>query len=367
VVSPVTPSGGGTLVQILDRYIGRQVGISTLVVMTVLVTLFGFFAFMDEAGNIGKGNYGVVEAFQYALLTVPGLAYQLFPIGALLGSTIGLGLLASNSELVAIRAAGVSLSQIIGSVMKMGLLLVVVAIVIGEGVAPQAERYAQTLRSVAMSDRLTLQGRDALWARDGDSFVNVRSILPGQRLGQVFIFERDASHRLVRMTRAQSAVYRDEQWVLQDVVSSSFGDDRVLPRHQPELLWRTQLSPDLLNVVTVKPKTLSAWGLYQYVDYLQENGLDASVYRQAFWGKVVAPLITGVMVFLSIPFVFGPLRSVGIGHRVLVGTLAGVGFHILNQMFTYMGLVFGLNPLLSALTPAALAFAAGYWMLRRVR
>jgi len=363
VVSP----GGDALVRILDRYIGQQVGVSTLIVMAVLLALFTFFAFMDEAGSIGKGNYGAFEAFQYTLLTVPGMAYQLFPIGALLGSTIGLGMLASNSELVAIRAAGVSLRQIIGSVMKVGLLFVVIAIVIGEGVAPQAERYAQTLRSVAMSDRLTLQGRDGLWARDGDSFVNVRSILPGERLGKIFIFERDASRRLVRMIRADSAVYRDGQWILRDVASSDFGDNQVRYRHEAEVPWRTRLSPDLLNVVTVKPKTLSVWGLYQYVEYLRDNGLDASVYRQAFWGKVVAPLITAVMVFLSIPFVFGPLRSVGIGHRVLVGTLAGVGFHIVNQMFTYMGLVFGLNPLLSALAPATLAFAVGYWMLRRVR
>ena len=72
------------------------------------------------------------------------------------------------------------------------------------------------------------------------------------------------------------------------------------------------------------------------------------------------------MVFLSIPFVFGPLRSVGIGHRILVGTLAGVGFFILNQMFAYMGVVFGLNPVFSAMAPAAMAFVAAYAMLRRV-
>lgn len=352
--------------KILDRYIAKNVGFSTLLVMGVLLTLFTFFAFMDEAGQIGKGQYGTLQAFQYVLLTVPGLAYQLFPICALLGTTIGLGILASNSELVAMRSAGVSLLQIINSVMKIGLLFVVLTVVIGEGVAPEAERYAQTLRSVAMSNQLTLRGKEGLWARDGNNIVNVRHILPGERLGEIFIYERDAMHRLVKLVQADSAVYRNGQWVLQGMLSSNIGEQGVVSARVDEALWQTNLSPDLLNVVTVKPNTLSIFGLYEYVRYLKDNGLDAAVYEQALWGKVVAPLITAVMVFLSIPFVFGPLRSVGVGHRILVGTLAGVGFYIINQMFAYMGLVFGFNPLLSALAPAGLAFMAGYYMLRRL-
>ncbi|MBL1276560.1 MAG: LPS export ABC transporter permease LptG [Ectothiorhodospiraceae bacterium] len=351
---------------ILDRYIGRAVGFSTLLVMGVLLTLFAFFAFMDEAGQIGKGNYGTWQAFQYVLLTVPGLAYQLFPICALLGTTIGLGILASNSELIVMRAAGVSLSRIILSVMKVGLFFVILTLVVGEAIAPAAERYAQTLRSVAMSDKLTLRGREGLWARDGNSFVNVRDILPGQRLGEIFIYERDESHRLIKLIQADSAVFRSGHWVLQGVVSSDIGDGVVTSSRMKEAPWETNLSPDLLSVVTVKPNTLSIVGLYQYVQYLKDNGLDADVYQQALWNKLVAPIVTAVMVFLSIPFVFGPLRSVGIGHRILVGSLAGVGFYIVNQMFAYMGLVFGINPTLSALAPAALAFIIGYLMLRRV-
>lgn len=353
--------------RILDRYIGRSVAMSTALVMGVLLTLFTFFAFMDEAGRIGKGNYGTQEAFVYALLTVPGLAYQLFPITALLGTTIGLGMLASNSELVVMRAAGVSLARIIASVMKIGLVLVLLTLVVGEGIAPEAERYAQTLRSVAMSDKLTLRGQNGLWARDGESFINVREILPGERLGQIYIYERGGTFSLSRLTRAESAVYRRGQWMLEGVVQSEISEQGVISQHLVQAPWKTTLSPDLLNVVTVRPNTLSIVGLSQYVDYLRDNGLDASTYEQALWNKLVAPLVTAVMVFISIPFVFGPLRSVSVGHRVLIGTLAGVGFHIINQMFSYMGLVFALNPVVSALLPATIAFAIGYWMLRRVR
>ncbi len=352
--------------QILDRYIGRSVLWSTFITLTVLLTLFTFFAFMDEVGDIGKGNYGTWQAVQYVLLTVPKLAYQLFPVAALIGCTIGLGVLASNSELTVMRAAGVSLGRIVWSVMKVGLLIVIVSLVIGEGIAPVAEERAQTLRSVAKSDKLDLGGRSGFWARDGDSFVNVRNFLPGKRLGGVTLYTFDGEQQLTRMLYAESAVYQDGRWMLENITSSEVSFEGVTVQRIDTESWNTRLSPDLLSVVTVKPNTLSIMGLYDYVSYLRENGLDAAVYEQALWGKAVAPLVTGVMVFLAIPFVFGPLRSVSIGHRILVGTLVGIGFHLLNQMFGYLGLVVGIYPALTAVLPLVLALGTGFWLMRRI-
>ena len=194
--------------------------------MSVLLSLFTFFAFTDEVDKIGHGQYDTLEAVRYVLLTVPRLAYQLFPMVALLGSIIGLGLLASNSELTVMRAAGVSLGRIVWSVMKVGLLFVLLALVIGEGIAPSAERQAQALRSVAISDRLELGGRNGLWARDGNSFVNVREILPGERLGDIFIYELDDANRVTRVVHAESAAYQKGRWLFKEGVSQ--GLDQLL-------------------------------------------------------------------------------------------------------------------------------------------
>ncbi len=338
-----------------------------LLVMGLLLSLFTIFAFMDELNRVGKGSYTTLDAVQYVLLLIPGLAYQLFPMAALLGSTIGLGLLASNSELTVMRAAGVSLNRIVWSTMKVGLVMVVLTLILGESVAPVAEQYARTFRSVAISDKLAIRGKSQMWARDGKSFVNVREILPGERLGGIFIYERDESHRISRIVQAQSAVFQKNQWILEDVVSSDLTNEQVTSRHQEKMLWDTKLSPDLLSVVTLHPATMSIQDLYQYIVYLKKNGLDAVTYEYAMWGKVVAPLITGVMVFLAIPFVFGPLRSVGIGHRVLVGALVGIGFYLVNQMFSYVGIVYSFNPMVSAMLPAGLALTVAYWMMRRVQ
>lgn len=351
---------------ILDRYIGRHVVFSTLLVMGLLLSLFAIFSFMDELSRVGRGNYSTSDAIQYVILLIPGLIYQLFPVSALLGSTIGLGLMASNNELTIIRAAGVSLNRIVWSVMRVGLVLVVFTIIIGETIAPVAEQYARTLRSVAISDKLAIRGKSDLWARDGESFVNVRDILPGERLANINIYERDGAHRISRIIQAKTAAYRHDKWILENVVTSEIQGFKVVSLHSDKLVWETSLSPDLLGVVTLYPATMSVMGLLQYINYLKANGLDAATYKHALWAKIVTPLVTGVMVFLAIPFVLGPLRSVGIGHRILVGALAGIGFYLLNQLASYLGVVFNLNPVLIAFTPATLMFFIAYVMLRRV-
>jgi lipopolysaccharide export system permease protein len=351
---------------ILDRYIARHVAMGILLVMGLLLSLFTIFSFMDELNRVGRGSYETLDAVLYVVLLIPGLIYQLFPMTALLGCTIGLGVLASSSELTVMRAAGVSLNRIVWSTMKVGLVLVALTLIIGETVAPIAEQHARTLRSVAISDKLAIHGKSQLWARDGNSFVNVRKILPGERLGGIFIYERDSSHQISRIVQAQSAVFQKNQWILENVVSSDLTSKQVTSHRQEKLIWDTNLSPDLLSVVTLLPATMSVQSLYQYVNYLKKNGLDAATYEYALWGKLIAPLITGVMMFLAIPFVFGPLRSVGVGHRVLVGALVGIGFYIANQMFAYVGIVYNFNPVLIAILPAGLALIVAYWMLRRV-
>lgn len=352
--------------RILNRYIAKNILIGILLVMAVLLSLFTFFQILDELGDVGKGHYDTGKAIMYVLMTLPTTAYQLLPITALLGCTIGLGVLANNSELTAIRSAGVSIEQIIWSVLKMGLVIIVIGFVIGEWVAPVAEQKAQTMRSVARSSHLSLRGSQGLWARDGTQYINVRTVLPGRRLNNIYIYEVDLQHHVTHILHAASAYYRDDNWVLENVQHSYIVKGNVVADHEKQHIWDTNLSPELLNVVTVKPNTLSIWGLYQYIEYLESNGLSAEHYKQSLWTKATLPVVTVLMVLLSIPFVFGPMRSVSIGTRILVGTLVGIGFHLGSQMFSYLGLVFDLNSAFSALLPTLLAMLVVVLLLRRV-
>ena len=353
--------------KLLDRYIGVTVAGSTLIVLFVLLALFSFGAFVAELDAVGKGDYTLVTAAQYVLLTLPRLAYELFPVVALLGSVIGLGMLASNNELLVMRTAGVSVGRITYSVMKVGLLWMVVAVILGEFVAPVTDRYAKTMHSAALSERFAMTSQNGLWARDGQTFIHIRDVLADGLVGGVTVYEFDDRQRLQDVTQASTGQFAKGRWLLKQVARSRIDPAGVETQHLKQMEWQSLLTPDMIEVVEVKPDSLSLKGLLDYIAYLRDNGLSAEHYQLAFWNKLVLPVTTAVMVFLSIPFIFGPLRSVGIGQRIFVGTLVGIGFYLLGQLFGYAGLLYKLPSVVSAALPTALFFMLAVLLVRRVR
>lgn len=353
--------------KLLDRYIGGTVLQSTLVVMLVLLSLFAFATFAGELDKVGRGTYDATMALQYTLLLMPRLAYQLFPIVVLLGAIIGLGMLASQSELVVVRAAGVSINRIIWTVMRVGLVLIVVMLLVGEFIAPKAEFKAQNLKAEAISGQVSFRTDEGLWAKDGNNIVHVRDLLAKDRIGNISIYEFDEGNRLNKVTTAKTAQHSGEQWLLHDVSRSTVSEAGVKTTVTNELGWRSLLSPDLIGVVAVKPDYLSAPGLFRYIDYLNENGLDADQYVLALWKKAMMPVTTAVMIVLAVPFVFGPLRSVGVGQRIFVGSLFGIGYFLIDQTIGHMGLVYGLPPALAAMAAPLVFLSVAMFLVRRVR
>ena len=352
--------------KLLDFYVGRAVLQSTLVVMLVLLALFAFAAFAGELDNIGKMRYGLADAMHYSLLLMPGLAYQLFPIVMLLGAIIGLGGLAGQSELVAMRAAGVSIKRIVWAVMKVGILLLVVMAVVGEYVAPRAELRAQNIKAELLAEKTSFRSEQGLWARDGNKVIHIRDLISSEQVANVSIYEFDKHNQLKVVTQAKRADFNDNQWHLSDVSSSEIGMEGIRVVSRPTTEWRSLLVPDLIGVVTVDPTALTGPGLYRYVQYLSDNGLDASRYRLALWKKVMLPVTTMVMIFLAVPFVFGPLRSVGVGQRIFVGTLFGIAYYLIDQTTGHVGVVYGLTPLMSVLAAPAAFLTVAIVLVRRI-
>lgn len=353
--------------RLLDRYIGSAVASSTLVVLLVLLVLFSFGAFVAELDAVGKGDYTLATAAQYVMLSMPRLAYELFPVVALLGSIIGLGMLAGNNELLVMRGAGVSVGRIGYAVMKVGLLWVVLAVLTGEFVAPVTDRYAKALHSSALSERFAMTSENGLWARDGRDFIHIHDVLADGLVGGVTIYEFDDKQRLLEVTQARTGRYTGGKWQLDQVARSRIDPAGVETERRKTMEWQSLLTPDMIEVVAVKPDSLSIKGLLDYVGYLRENGLDAEKYKLALWNKLVLPATTAVMVFLSIPFIFGPLRSVGVGQRIFVATLIGISFYLLGQLSGYAGLLYKLPTALGAVLPTALFLALAVLLMRRVR
>lgn len=351
---------------ILDRYLGQTIAIYTGIVFLVLLALFSFTMFVTELGDVGKGDYSLLLAAQYVVLSLPRLSYQLFPAIALLGTIIGLGVLANSSELLVLRVSGVSIFRIIGAVMKTGLILMVVAIVLGEFVAPITERVALNLRNAALSEQAALMTRQGYWVRDGQNFVFIGALFPDGSLGNIAIYETGIGHQIVSITQAERAFHFDDKWTLQGITRNNVTEDGVTTETIPSQPWNSLLNPRIVGAVSVNPDFLPITSLHQYIDYLHENGLNAQVYEQAFWKKILSPLATGVMVFLGVPFVFGPLRSVPMGPRVVVGAFVGIGFYIVTQVVGFAGQVYGLNSFMVIFSPVCVFFLLGVLLTRRV-
>ena len=351
---------------ILDRYLGTAIVTGTLLALLLLVSVGTLMEFVDEMDEVGKHNYTYLTATLFTLLTVPQRIYEFFPAAVLLGSLLSLGNMAANSELVVMRAAGVSVARIIRSALKVGLLLTIGAILIGEFVAPASEHKAQNIRHFAKSSQLALSIRDGLWAKDGNNFLNVREVFPDMRLGGVRVYQFDEKGRLHRFTEASSAEYTGHDWMLAKVRHTLISTDKVVIRNLLKERWERLLSPDLFDVITVKPREMSANKLARYVEYLKQNGLDSSRYELAYWTRFTVPLSGLIMLLVAMPFVFGPLRSGGAGQRMFIGILIGVVFHIINQTFNKLGLVYGISPFIAATLPLFVFLAISLGFIRRV-
>ncbi len=351
---------------ILQRYIAQAILTSTGLVLLVLLGLYTFMDFITELEEVGKGEYQLADVLAYLALSMPKRIYELLPIAALLGSVLGLGNLASQSELVVMRAAGISIQGINKAVMIVAVGLMLLALFIGEVIRPPAEQAARELQSMAQTGTVGSRSDNGFWTRDGTHFNHIDRILPDGRFAGISIYEFDDENRLRVVTQAKEARYDDTGWTLSDVIQSNLDKDGVSVKAVEYAQWRSQLNPGMLNVVIVPPEFLPVWSLVEYISYLKTNHQSVGQYQMAFWMKVMMPFSSAVMVFLAVPFVFGPLRSTPIGARILVGTLVGIGFHLFNQSFQHIGLVFGVLPWLAASLPTLVFAGIGYFWMKRI-
>jgi len=350
--------------KILRRYVTVHLAWVTLLALFALVSLFSFFQLIDELGEVGKGTYGVPQALLYILLSVPGLAWELFPIAAVIGSMTVLGIMARNCELDVIRTSGVSRLRLAGLLARAGLVPIFLAILIGEVIAPYTEESAREMRSVAMAEQIALKTKHGLWMRDGNSFINIQTVLPDNRLSGIHIYEFDDGNRLRTSIHAESAEYRDDGWLLRNVHQTRINEERTRSEYARAVSRRARLAPEKITSVVIKLQHLTLWELIPYIRYLKRNAQNTFVYEQALWSKLTRPFSILAMILLAVPLVRGNSRSTAIGQRVFLGAGIGIAFYICNEISGHMGVVYGFAPALSAIAPTAILLVIIFFMLR---
>jgi lipopolysaccharide export system permease protein len=351
---------------VIDRYVGRTVLAAIALMLLAIVGLDMIFRLIDELGSLG-GDYQYLQALAYSLMTTPSRINEMLPMSALVGCLAGLGSLATNSELVVMRAAGIPTLRLIWSAMKPAILLLVVAMAISEFIAPRLDQIAESDRELKKNHAQALISGAGLWNREGNEFMHFNVVQPNGVLYGVSIFRYDDERRLQHSMFAKRATYVDGRWLLENVVGTAFSEDRTDRIEHNTLQWDSQFTPELLNLVSLEPKDLSLRGLWRYARYLSKQGLANSEYMLAFWQKALLPLSTLSLVLVAISFIFGPLRSVTMGFRIFCGVLIGIVFRTTQNMLGPASVVYGFAPFLASLIPISICVVVGVLLLRRVR
>jgi lipopolysaccharide export system permease protein len=354
-------------VNMIDRYIIGSVVGGVVLVLVVIVALSSFLLLVGQFDDIGIGSYSLGDALLYVLLRAPQQAYEIFPIATLVGAMLGLGGLAAHSELIVMRAAGVTTWRLAAAVGMAGVLLALFTAGLGEVLAPPAEQYAVSSKAIRMHSRLAFT-RNGTWLRNGNMFISVGNLETQSDLGQLTIYSFDDQGQMEIAATAGRAVFRDGAWEVFGYRESQIqADGSVMVSDQQSRSWSEGMDPDLMNLIAQDPDSLGMVGLIDYIDYLQTNALDDSNFQVALWTRVSTLVAVVFMTVLALPFNFGGLRSAGAGQRVLVGVLIGAGFFLFDRTFSNTGQVYGVHPLATAWLPTLVLVAVTLFLVRRVR
>lgn len=373
-------------VGIVQRYLAREILLAVALVSLALLVLYTSFDFINEVNDVGKNGYRIGQAALFVLLQVPARAYELLPIAALIGTIYALAQLASHSEFTILRVAGLSTGGAVRLVMVPGLLLVALTFLLGEIVTPRVETFTQKLSLKAGSGPVARGFRSGLWVKDNARaaggqtlvrFVNIGTVGADNSLQNVKVYEFDPSLRLQTVVFAASGRFvPPRSWQLSSVVETRFvntggsdAPDQVVVHREAQRLWQSDLNPQLLAVLTVTPERMAARNLDKYIRHLEDNKQTAERYQIAFWKKIIYPFAVLVMMALALPFAYLHFRSGGISFKTFAGIMLGIGFYLLNNLFSHVGLLNTWPPILSAAMPSivvlALALTALRWVERR--
>jgi lipopolysaccharide export system permease protein len=355
--------------RIVNRYLAQEILSSTLLVALGLMAMFSFFDLIGELDSLGQGSYNLGLVLVFVLLSAPGHVYEVMPVAVLLGAFYSLAQFSRHSELVVMRASGISMSRIGLALLRVGAVFALLTFLIGELVTPVTEKTAQKIRLQAKDTVVAQQFRSGLWVKDGPSFVNIEEVLPDTSLRNIHIYEFDPEFRLRMVNNAKSGMYENDRWNLRDVTQTSFSDKNIRTTHYDQAYWQSVIKPELLNVLLVVPEKMAAWNLYYYIRHLSDNHQKTTRQEIALWSKMVYPVACMVMVVLALPFGFLQQRAGGIGAKLFAGIMIGISYQVISRLFVHIGLLNDWAPVISASLPTLLFLSAGVgmlmWMERR--
>jgi len=357
------------------RYLAREIYHSCAIVLIALLGLFTFFSLIDELDNLGK--ISLSSLLYLEALTLPTRLYDLLPVGLLIGAILALAGLAQRNELVILRVSGVSGAKLVVMLWVITVPLIGVALLLSEYITPMAEiRSSEAnlmLHGKAGGGRLA----SGYWFKEpvgggGTRTINVNALLANGNVATVTLYEFKHDRQLAAISHAQAGRFVDGKLILENLTEIRIDDAAIqalADTRRPgapittlhtltERSLDTTLTPARLLARVLTPERMTLVTLFDYIDYLHSNHLQADRQIVAIWRKIAYPFTLLVMITIAAPIGFMQTRRAGVGAKVFIGILLGVGFFMLNQLALNVGMLSRWPPWLTALGPNFLASLA---------
>ena len=377
--------------KVLTRYVAKEVLIATLFVLVALVALIAFFDLVSQARNIGN-RYSISMALFLTMLKLPSRLYEVMPIAALLGAVYTMSRLASNSEFTIMRVAGLSPFRLAGMMTVPALILIAMTYCLGEWLTPAADMMRNDMDNILFDRKLSARGYSSgVWVKDNVKeqqnagqatvrFVNVHNLIAGEhsRTGAWRVFEFDKDGSLIRVLHAPEANYISGRgWHLKDAKVETLPKithdetpmvEKSSARKDVDLMLPSEMRPEILGVLTIKPERMGISDLWQYIAHLKETRQTSDRYQVALWSKVFYPLAIFVMLAVAMPFAYLNTRSGGVSIKIFAGLMIGISFYALNNIFSFLGVLNTWHPMVVAVVPTSVMLicaAVALWLLER--
>ena len=339
----------------LTLYVASTVLYTSFIMILALTAIFFLFTYINQASDIGEGNYTALSAFLYVLYDAPSQIYLIMPVCALLGGLMGLGLLAHNSELIVMRASGQSIIQIAKGVILAASILAIITFLMGAYIAPYFQKKATLNKTIATggNQTLVLYDTQSLWIREGDRFIHVGRNNANGRLNDITKFQVN-DNELKSITTGKDAQYQKGRWQVNRVSTTDISQNPVKITHQSVQIWDNLLPPSLLKIITSNTDYLNLNELVDYIQANKEGAQNANRIWLKFWQTFFQPLSLLILMLISVPFSLGSQRSSAIGYKFIIGMLFGFSFYIINQTFGPFSLVYNFPAFFGAAIPSAI-------------